>query len=189
MKRTSVFMIVACLALPACDRDPASNVKIIARPAAVSDSAATPIMVAFRPELCVLPPEDSVGKSTFVAKGPCSFRHEASLRCRRSIDDFYVAILRKAPGDATVAVYINVETYKGPGRYKNTQMFLTVQDGISYYHWSNDSVSISVGPREQFVDLPTVHLEAEPPNTGTEIVTGKLWCQSLAKSTTDAIPR
>ncbi len=180
MKTTRVFAIVACLALAACERDPASNVKIIARPSAASGSQTTPIQPPFRPEQCVLAPEDTAGSSNLVANGPCSFHHEGDLRCRRSIDDFYVALLRKAPGEATLAVYINVETYKGPGHYDNAQMFLTVQDGMSYYHWSSDSVRITVGPREQWVDLPTVHLEAEPPNTGTEVVTGKLWCKSVA---------
>lgn len=179
MKSTRVFVIIACVALSACDKDPASNVKIIARPSTAVHSTAGPV-IPFRPELCVLPPEDTAGKSNLVARGPCSFHHEGNVRCRRSVDDFYVAILRKAPGEATLAIYINVETYKGPGSYKNAQMFLTVQDGKSYYHWSNDSVSIRVGPKERFVDLPTVHLEGEPPNTGTEVVTGKLWCRSVA---------
>jgi hypothetical protein len=57
-------------------------------------------------------------------------------------------------------------------------MFLTVQNGQAYYHWGSDSVTAKIGPGLNYVDVPDTRLEAEPPNTGTEIVGGRFWCQA-----------
>jgi hypothetical protein len=188
MKR-SLFVAMAVLAVAsACDKDPASKIKIAARPVQ-NINPSSHIVAPFKPEMCALQAEDSTGSSTFKATGPCSFHHEGNLKCRRTVDDFYVAILRKGPGVTTMAVYINVEAYKGPGPYDNAEVFLTVQDGLSYYHWSSSSVHVDVGPEEKYVDIPETSLAAEPPNTGTEVLSGRLSCAVVATSTTHAIPK
>jgi hypothetical protein len=73
-------------------------------------------------------------------------------------------------------VYLNVESYKGPGDYSDGQMFLTVQNGSAYYHWGSDSVHTSPGRGLKYVDVKETQLEAEPPNTGTVTVSGRFWC-------------
>jgi hypothetical protein len=169
----------------ACERDPASNVKIIDRPAgsAATDSAANARAQLppppFSSELCNIQPETKTGRSTFAANGPCTFRHTGDVKCREALDDFHTMMLRQGPGEATVAVYLNIEFYKGAGSYDGGQMFLTVQNKNAYYHWGSDSVHTTVAPGLKYVDLHETRLEAEPPNTGTVVVTGRLWCTAL----------
>lgn len=184
MKFASFAAIVACVSGLACDRDPASEVRIVARPPAAPGSvvAASGGFIAppaFRPELCNVQPEKTKGSSTFVVRGPCAFNHGGDIKCTAVVDDFYTALLRQGLGDATVSVYFNIETVKAPepGEYAGGQMFLTVQNGEAYYHWGSDSVRATIGPGLNYVDIPETRLEAEPPNTGTEIVSGRFWCQ------------
>jgi hypothetical protein len=171
--RTTVLIAASIVAL-ACKPDPAKSVKIVAPPPA--PPAAQAALPPWDASFCALPPEDSTGKSKFVATGPCAFHHEGNTLCRGLTDDFHVIMLRKGPGASTVSVYINVEFYKGSGRYSNAQMFLTYQNGTSYYLWGSDSVHITVTAGQKSVVLPKNKLEAEPPNTGTEVVSGTLWC-------------
>ena len=180
MTRFSLFAIVACAICTACERDPASKVKIVARPVTQAGSAldtAKPFVTPpFHTDLCNVQAEQPKGSSSFAFKGPCDFHQTGDVKCRAAIDDFYTMLVRQGPGGATVSVYVNVEAYNGPGKYSGGQMFLTVQDGFAYYHWSNDSVRTIVGPGLRYVDVPETRLEAEPPNTGTEIVSGRFWC-------------
>ena len=179
--RGCLAAILACTAALACERDPASNLKIVARPQGSSDSGAAKTFTQppFNPALCVVQPEEQKGSTKFSANGPCSFHNEGDVKCRATVDDFYTMLLRQGPGNATVAIYLNIEAYKGPGTYEGGQMFLTAQNGDAYYHWSNDSVKTVVGPGLKWVDVPETKLDAEPPNTGTEIVSGRFWCANL----------
>jgi len=184
VKFARVLFVVMGVAALACERDPASNVKIVARPtvapgSAAFDSSGFVAPPAFRPELCNVQPEKTKGSSKWVVKGPCTFDHNADVKCSTAFDDFYTALLRHGPGDATVAVYFNIETGSAPkpGECTAGQMFLTVQNGQAYYHWGSDSVTAKIGPGLKYVDVPETRLEAEPPNTGTEIVSGRFWCQ------------
>ncbi|HUQ20413.1 MAG TPA: hypothetical protein VM099_12440 [Gemmatimonadaceae bacterium] len=190
MKRL-VIATLCCSAFVACDRDPASKVKIIDRPPAAvavsSDSSATGANAqdAFKPPppfqstMCNVAPETAKGHTTFVAEGPCSFKHTADVKCRAVADDFHTVMLRQGPGEATVSVYLNVESYKGAGNYVDGQMFLTVQNKEAYYHWGSDSVHTVVSNGLKYVDVKPTRLVAEPPNTGTVMVSGRLWCASL----------
>jgi len=188
MMRFACFAALMVFALTACDDDPASKVKVIERPAgtvaARPDSDTSSIYKwkpapEFRSEMCNVTPETEKGRTTFVANGPCSFRHHANVKCSAALDDFHAVMLRHGPNDATVAVYLNVEFYKGAGNYEGGQMFLTVQDKVAYYHWGSDSVKTTVGPGVKYVDIPPTRLEGESPTKGTVVVSGRLWCKSL----------
>jgi hypothetical protein len=187
VSRSFVVAFIALLAL-ACERDPASNVKIIARPttppgsAAAANSQPLDALPEWRPEFCTLQPEEKSGSSKFSVAGKCAFNQTGNVKCRAAVDDYYVTVLRKAAGETTVSMYINVEAYKGPGKYPGTQIFLTVQNGTSYYYWSNDSVRTTIGPALKYLDVPETRLEAEPPNTGTETISGRLWCGEITTS-------
>jgi hypothetical protein len=180
MKRTMICAVIALAAAVACKPDPAKAVKIVSAPPA--PPAPIAVLPPWQPGNCTLQPEKS-GSSTFVAEGPCAIRQTGDVKCRSLTDDMHVLFLRKAKGEATVSVYINVETYHGPGDYNNTQIFLTYQDGSSYYHWSSDSTRITVSPGEKSVVLPGDTLRAEPPNEGMEIISGKLHCGAKLDST------
>lgn len=113
-------------------------------------------------EFCPPPAEDLTGPSNLTIGGPCGFQHQQAIKCESSPDDFIIGFVRKALHGATVAVYINVENYHGPGSYDGTQMFIAVQSGTAIFRWSNDNVHAEVGPGEAFLELPMARLEAEP---------------------------
>jgi hypothetical protein len=115
-----------------------------------------------RIEGCPPPPEDTSGPSTLTVTGACAFQHQGTFACEASADDFYISASRKAARGATLLVYINVEQYKGPGAYKDAQMYIGVQDKTSIQRWSSDTVDITVGPGEEFAVLPSTRLQAEP---------------------------
>jgi hypothetical protein len=167
--RLRVLVIVACLVAAACEEDPARSVKIAAHPpltagavAGPPGTTAPPRLTDWRPEACPPPPEDSPGPSTLTATGPCVFTHGGAVSCEASVDDFIMAGTRQAARGATLVIFINVEKYAGPGHYDGAQMFVEVEDKTSIYRWSSDNVSITVGPGEEFAELPATRLDAEP---------------------------
>ena len=184
--RASIVLALSITAL-GCKPDPAKSVKIVAP--APAPPAPQAVLPAWQPDFCALPPEDSAGSSNFVAKGKCAFHHEGNAKCRGLTDDFHVMVVRKAAAQATVSVYINVEHYHGAGQYAGAQMFLTFQNGENYYYWGGDSLHITVTPRERAVVLTPYKLEAQPPNTGTELVSGTFVCGALLDLNKAANPR
>jgi hypothetical protein len=192
MRPVSLFLTAAFWLLTlACNEDPARSVKIISRPPqqplkVAETSAAAPekktaphsraVRVARRvettgsatpginpvAEFCPPAAEDSNGPGSLAIAGPCTFEHRAEVKCESSPDDFIAGFVRKARRGATVAVYINVEHYHGPGSYDGTQMFVAVQSGAGIYRWSNDNVRATVSPGEAFLELPAARLDAEP---------------------------
>lgn len=188
--RKSFAALAGVLVLLACDPDPASKIRIDTATFHETQRDTTPytvvgqpiILAPWKPENCDLVPEQP-GRSSLTVTGPCAFTHTADVQCRSLTDDMHVVALRKAKGLSTVSVYVNVESYKGPGSYNDTQMFITYQDGNAYYHWGSDSVHITVTAGEKSVVLPENDLIAEPPNTGVLKVSGTLRCGALLDPT------
>jgi hypothetical protein len=187
MKRMMILSVVAIAALVACKPDPAKAVKIVDK--GVGTPAPQAALPPWQDSNCNLAPEPAGGKSTFVAKGPCSFTHTGTAKCRSLTDDSYALFLRNASGEATVAVYINTEQYKGAGNYTNAQITMTYQNGTNFYYWSSDSVHVTIPQGEGSVILPENKLEAEPPNSGTEVISGTLVCDKTKGATIIDVPR
>lgn len=165
MTWTRALVVMACLLAAGCDEDPASAVRIIARPVVtIVVPSPTPLVRAgdWHPEACPPPPEDAPGPSTLTVAGPCAFEHHGAVSCEVNGDDFLITMTRPAAGGAKLMIYINVEQYHGPGSYEGAQMFMGVQDKTLIYRWSSDTVSITVGPDETSAELPTTRIEAEP---------------------------
>ncbi len=166
--RLCAAVIVACLAVAACEKDPADAVKIVPRVPAtpisvvVSPAAVTTPGSGWHPEVCPPPPEEGTGPSSLTVTGPCAFEHHGAVSCESTGDDFIVTMVRPAADGAQLMIYLNVEHYTGPGSYEDAQMFLSVQHNTFIYRWSNDSFPITVGSGEAFAVLPTTRLDAEP---------------------------
>jgi hypothetical protein len=187
MKRAMIFSIVAVVLLVACKPDPAKSVKIVDKGVGTPPPQAA--LPPWQDSNCNLAPEPKKGASTFVAKGPCSFTHTGNAKCRSMTDDMYALFLRKAAGENTVAVYLNAEQFKGAGDYTDAQMTLTFKNGVNFYYWSSDSVHVTVSPDKDSVVLPENTLVAEPPNTGTVVVSGTLICDKWTGPTITETPR
>lgn len=131
---------------------------------------------------CPPPPEKSRGPSTLSVTGPCKFEHTGAFACESRGDDFYVSTKRKAARGAMLVVYINVEGYKGPGDYPRGQVYVSVYDKASIHRWSNEDVTITVGPDESFAVLPPTRLEAEPMFVDCAGPVTELQCSSRRQS-------
>jgi hypothetical protein len=233
----AAILAAVCLALVACDQDPARSVKIIARPAPKEETAATTPATAsappaakpassekpaaapvagerssgtagpaatskkpdtasspavipaaappapipdfqWRPHLCPPPPEPSPGPSTLVVKGACAFRHQGATKCSSSKDDFYVEMRRPGARDSTMLVYVNVEGYKGPGKYDKAEMLIGVHAPIYVYRWFSDEVQVTVAEDEKSVEIQPLRMEPLPPVEAPDLeVSGTLVCR------------
>jgi hypothetical protein len=116
----------------------------------------------WRPPGCPIPKEGGKGPSSITVTGPCAFQHQGKFVCEPLADDLYISMTRKAAQGSTLMLYINVERYHGAGEYKAAQMWIAVQGKKEIYRWSSDEVSLTIGPNQAFVVLPTTRLEAEP---------------------------
>ena len=182
--KRAVLAGLCCVAV-ACSEDPAKSTKIVPRPAATQPPAPatddTPASRSFdtaprpgqkppvtagaagwKPADCPPPPEASSGQSSLVVTGPCPFEHKAAVACEPLADDFLVTMTRKAAGESTLMVFINVEFYKGPGKYTGGQMFLGLQDKKNIYRWSSDAVTVTVADGETSAKVESAKLLAEP---------------------------
>lgn len=187
MKQAALLALVAVGVLIACKPDPAKSIKIVDKGVAPPPPQA--ILPPWQDSNCSLTPEEKDAGSTFFAKGPCSFRHTGTAKCRSLVDDMYALILRNSTGPGTVSVYVNTEGFTGPGEYKDAQVSLTYQNGTAYYHWGSDSVHLTVSPGEKSVTLAENTLQPEPPNKGTVVVSGKLICKTWTGPTITETPR
>ncbi len=151
--------------LSACDKDPARSVKIISRPPAGIKAAPAIETGEKRKPPAGCPPEPEAllkGPSVLTVAGPCAFDHHGAVNCEILPDDLIMTVTRKGANGATVMVYVNVERYHGPGRYNDSQMFVGVQNTSQIERWSNDNVSLTVGPDRKYIDLESTSLPAEP---------------------------
>src|SRR5262249_12584160 len=128
--------------------------------------------------LCPPPPEPGGGPSTFVATGPCPFRHQGAVPCRASKDDFYQQEKRPAARDATLLILINVERYTGPGKYDKAEVLVGVSHEGYNCRWYTDAADIHVAEGEKFAEIRPVRLEPMPPMEGPDLeVSGTLVCR------------
>jgi hypothetical protein len=173
------------LALAACDEDPARSVKILARPALSADQAKIApgrrAATRWRPELCPPPPEASQGRGAFVATGACAFEQTGQVNCIALGDDFFVDLSRPSAMGATLRMFINVERYKGPGRYEGSQMLVSVRTDDEVFPWNGGELTMTVSEGEQLVSVePATLYPGFMRGAGPIEVTGKLWCKAVS---------
>src|SRR5258706_15446297 len=106
MSRANLFAMFACASFVACEKDPASNVKIISRPVAAGTAGDKPKFAPpppFHADLCKLQPEQANGSSKIAFSRPCSFRHTADVKCNAVVDDLYTMLVRHGPCNFTTS--------------------------------------------------------------------------------------
>ena len=116
----------------------------------------------WRPSECPPPPEKGLGPSTIKATGPCAFEHKGEADCEAAGDDFLVTAVRATRNKAELLLFVNVERYVGPGKYKApNDVYVSLKDGSKIYRWWTNRAEVTVGPDSKFVTLHDVQLEPE----------------------------
>lgn len=178
------LIVAVCLTLPACDEDPARSVKIIARPPWPKDEAANlehSIAPPWRSELCPPPAETSKGEGTFTATGACSFEQTAPVNCLPLGDDFFVELSRPSAHGAMLRIFLNVERYKGPGKYDGNSLLVSVRVGDQVFPWNGSEMTMTVDEGEHFVHVePAVLPPGFMRNSGPISVSGTLSCKAIS---------
>jgi hypothetical protein len=117
---------------------------------------------AWHPSACPPPAVLGKGPSSVKVTGPCAFEHKGEAECEALGDDLMVIVERKAKKSAELILYVNVERYVGPGKYKApNDIYVSLKDGPKIYRWWSNRFEVTVGPESKYVTLAEVHLEPE----------------------------
>jgi hypothetical protein len=113
-------------------------------------------------------PQRGAGPSKVKVSGPCGFDHTGEADCEADGDDFYVMVTRKTKSGAEVMLFVNVERFVGPGRYKApNDIFVSLMDGNKIYRWWSNQSEVVVGAGSRYVTFTKTQLERN-------------WCSSAA---------
>ena len=179
-----MLRVAGCLG--ACAKDPAASVKIsldgLTDGTHVGHDVRRGATRLWRPELCPPQPE-TLGESvsTLVFGGPCAFEHHGLVQCRIAQDDMHLLLTRSAADGASVNLIANVERYRGPGRYEETQTQMIVADRGTLFRWSNAFVTVTVDAGETSVVFSRVTLEPEGGGSSdrVETIEGRATCSRV----------
>lgn len=114
--------------------------------------------------------------------GACAFRETKAVSCPNSpqaVDDYYVQFSRRFSDGPQLYFSVNVEHYKGPGRYRGTaQIIVEIFDSGVIYEWSTStgSADIATGGRSGSFPANTLPADVGTPTWGTEHVQGTFRC-------------
>jgi hypothetical protein len=129
------------------------------------------------------PPEphfDNPGGSSLQITGTLTARVTADFSCTAASDDYFVRGLFEFGDGYRLAISVNVEHYKGPGRYdREVQLLIRRLRGTTYYaSWHTATASGQVVAAGGGLDLLPVRLPAEEGSdaTGELTVRGHFGC-------------
>lgn len=152
MRRTGIAALVA---LTACGHSQAPHFNRLPSGAASAPASAVSA-----------PPE---GSSDLTITGEVAFTATTDFQCTEAHDDFFVR--GSFPDYQGIPMYlsVNVEFYKGPGRYvRKTQVLVRriAKDATTFYaSWALPTASSTVLPGGRGLDLDVATL---PPEAGTD---------------------
>ena len=130
---------------------------------------------------CIATPEATTDtrKSTLDFSGPCPLAVRNAVECLGRTDDFYVYINRSMPRDGQLVIVVNVEHYKGPGRYtQKGSVSLAASRGGAISTWLQPHATVTISPdsKRVWVEGATMPPLAGTGASGTEHVTGMVTC-------------
>ena len=113
-------------------------------------------------------PTPTAGSSHVVISGEVTLTTAQDYQCSFALDDFFIRGIMGVYDGVPMYLDINVEFYKGPGRYpQRTQVRLRrVANGSAFYaSWYQGRGSGTVLPDGRGMDLVTIDV---PPEPGTD---------------------
>jgi hypothetical protein len=146
--------------------------------------------------LCAPLPERNVAASfsDLTLTGECPLRIGQPVQCLSQGDDFYVEGDRPLEGGRLLKLFVNVESFSGPGDYAHkVELRVLVKDGATLYQWIHYQATATLGTGERasgtfttdsaaavnFVVFPRASLYAAPgtPTSGFIELEGTLGCE------------
>jgi hypothetical protein len=125
-------------------------------------SAPAPADSKWRPAGCPPLPETGTGQSNVKVTGPCGFDHKGDAECEAAGDDLLVTVVRKGRNDSELMLFVNVERYVGPGKYRApNDLFVSLKEGSKIYRWYSNRFVATVGPESKSVTVTDVRLEPQ----------------------------
>jgi hypothetical protein len=195
MKRLHVAVASAVIVLvPACDRAPPPDLLRMADSGALRASPRD-AGAAWSRALCAPLPESVVGASLggLTLTGECPLHIAQPVQCLSRGDDFYVEADRPLEGDRLLKLFVNVESFVGPGEYPHkVEIRVLVKDGATLYQWMQYEATATLGAAARtsatitqsasavsFVVFPHVSLHAAPgtPTSGLIELEGTAACE------------
>jgi hypothetical protein len=124
-------------------------------------------------------PASAPSGSALTFSGMCNFTEASRVACSSQPDDFIFQFSRPTSDGPTIYFQLNVEFFKGPGRYmQNVQMLFEIPDNGTMYEWDTSSGSATIDSGQRSGSISNVALPADPgtPSTGTITVSGSFAC-------------
>lgn len=152
--RAVALGVAAVVALAGCQKG--SKPTFNALPSEAATAPATPPYVP------------KTGHSDVAMKGALTLETTQDFQCSYAVDDFFVRGEMGSYDGVPLYLSINVEFYKGPGRYpRKTQVLVrrVSDDSRTYASWYEGEATATILPKGQGADLVEVTL---PPEAGTE---------------------
>lgn len=182
-RRLAIFLLcgVATLALAGCSSskgNAADLLQVTPDPSVHGDLAYMSVPL----EGCQPLPEPSApAMSNLRFQGPCSFTQHGAVQCVNKTDDYYAYVNRQLPDYGQFSGLINVEKYKGPGKYtKNSVVMLQVARKGVLYEWKQQSATLTVteNGNQVIVEAANIPAVAGGPARGSARVEGTLTCRT-----------
>jgi len=95
-------------------------------------------------------PEVAASFSDLTFSGECAVHIALAVQCLSSSDDFYIAAERPLEGGRSLKLFVNVESFAGPGEYeRGGEIRVLVQDGPTLYQWVHYQTGVSLGTTDR----------------------------------------
>jgi hypothetical protein len=178
--------VLLVLATAACTGDQAPTFNPLPSP------AATVATTDPRPSILIAGPSPSPrpapqpGSSSVTLTGELKLRTTQDFQCSYARDDFFIRGYMGEYDGVPLYMSLNVEFYKGPGRYAGKTQILVrrISDTSSFLaSWYNTKADGTVLPRGKGADVDRVVLQPEPGTNSTRSVTleGHFGCDAPPK--------
>jgi hypothetical protein len=187
---------VLAVVIAACNRAPPPD---LLRMADSGRQATTPpdAGAVWSRALCAPLPEPVVAASLgdLMLTGECTLHISQPVQCLSQGDDFYVEAERPLEGGRLLELFVNVESFVGPGDYPHkVELRVLVKDGATLYQWMQYEATATLGASARaratgrfmqnaadvsFAAFPHVSLHAAPgtPTNGVIELEGRAACE------------
>ena len=109
-------------------------------------------------------PTGTASFSDLTMTGECTMHTSLPVQCLALADDFYFTMVRPLEGGRSIELFVNVESYSGPGEYEHkAEVRILLKDKATLYQWVHYQTSVTLGSAELAGATGTFKSSAPPP--------------------------